>query len=183
MATTAKQRWYRFSLKTLLVVMTLLAVGLGFYVNSYRQRRAAVAAIEDLGGVMGVQYMGPEWLRSRVQDEKYFWDPAGVHFNGSDHQLTDAELKRVMPYLKTFERLQDLSLPSPKITNAAIPMLLPLANKLVNLDLSQSQITVDALVHLKRFRNLAMLVITHTPLSTADIDEFKKALPNCTIVQ
>src|SRR5262245_33102960 len=159
MSTTSKQRWLRFSLRTLLVAMTVFAIWLGLYVKSYRDRRTAIAAIENLGGVMGINYMGPEWIRSRVKDEKYFWDPAGVHFSNVDDELTDADVATVVPYMTKFQRLRDLTLHEPKITNAAIPLLLPLANKLVYLDVSGSKISTDAIPHLKKFPKLEKLVV------------------------
>jgi hypothetical protein len=181
MTTATRWRWFQFRLRTLLVVVTLLSVGLGFYFNSFRQRRAAVAAIEGLGGVMGIRYMGPEWLRSRVKDEKHFWDPAGVHFSSSEHQLSDAEVQSLMPYLRKFQRLRDLSLRGPKITSNAIPLLIPLANKLVYLDLSESTISKGAIVYLQQFPKLRTLRLANTPLTPADIVEFKEALPSCKI--
>src|SRR5262245_44436119 len=180
MSTTSKQRWLRFSLRTMLVAMTVLAIWLGLYVKSYRDRRAAVAAIENLGGVMGIQYMGPEWIRNRVKDEKYFWDPAGVHFSNDDDKLTDADVATVVAHMTKFQRLRDLSIPGTKITNDAIPLLMPLANKLAYLDVSRSEISTDAIRHLKKFSKLEKLIIPNT-LSSSDIEEFKKVLPNCIV--
>ena len=54
MSDKPKRRWYQFSLKTLLVVMTLLCLGPGGYVayeqEKARRQKAAVEAIEKLGG-------------------------------------------------------------------------------------------------------------------------------------
>jgi len=48
-----KRRWYQFSLKTVLVVLTLLCLGPGRYVAyeqaKARKQKAAVEAIEKLG--------------------------------------------------------------------------------------------------------------------------------------
>ena len=181
MTTTSKRQWLRFSLRTLLIAMTVLAIWLAFYVKSYRDRRAAVATIESLGGVMGIHYMGPEWIRSRVKDEKYFWDPAGVHFGNAADRLTDADVATVVPYLTKFQRLQDLSIPGPNITDEAIPLLIPLADKIVYLDLSRSRISLDAIKYLKKFSKLERLIVSNSSLSPSDIEEFKKELPNCNI--
>ncbi len=56
MTVSPKRRWYQFRLKTLLVVVTLLCLGPGGYVayeqRKARARKAAVEAIEELGGVV-----------------------------------------------------------------------------------------------------------------------------------
>jgi hypothetical protein len=44
------RRWYRFSLRGLLLAVTLLAVWLGWNVNTIRQRRAAIADWQLRGG-------------------------------------------------------------------------------------------------------------------------------------
>jgi hypothetical protein len=165
----------------LLIAMTALAIGLGLYAKRFRDRRTAIAAIENLGGVMGIRYMGPEWIRRRVKDEKYFWDPAGVNFANVDDKLTDADVATVVPYMTKFQRLRDLTIRGPNITDAAIPLLIPLANKLVYLDVSGSKISTAAIKHLKKFPKLERLDISNTLLSPSDIEEFKKELPNCRI--
>jgi hypothetical protein len=56
----------RFSLRTLLVVVTLLAIGLGYHVHLVGRQREVVAVIHDLGGL--VEYRSPlphamaEWM-------------------------------------------------------------------------------------------------------------------------
>jgi len=45
------RRWFRFSLRTFFVVLTLLGVGLGYQVNWIRQRRAALAWLTEGHGV------------------------------------------------------------------------------------------------------------------------------------
>ena len=48
------RRLTRFSLRTALVAMTVLAVGLGLHMNSVRKQRAPIAAVLRHGG--GVSY-------------------------------------------------------------------------------------------------------------------------------
>lgn len=173
----AKWRWYNFSLKTLLVVMTALAIWLGLYAKSYRDRRTAVAEIERLDGAMGIKYLGPEWLRKVVNDEKYFWDPAGVHFN---RPLTVAELESVLPYLMSFQRLHDLTLRG--TSDETLPLLLPLASKLTFLNFSDSSISDASIANLKQFPKLQTLIVLNTRLTTAGRAELQRAFPKCSIV-
>jgi hypothetical protein len=87
-----KRRWVRFSLRTLLVGMTVLCVWLGFKVNTARRQKEAVDAILKAGGEVRFDYQvvpdpggnsslraydvtllppGPAWLRKLIGDE-YF---------------------------------------------------------------------------------------------------------------
>lgn len=173
-----KRRLINFSLKTLLVVMTVIAVWLGFYVKSFRDRRTAVADIERLRGAMGIKYLAPEWVRNLVGDDKYFWDPAGVHFN---RPLTASELELVVPHLLRFERLHDLTLPSPTVTNETLPLLLPLADKLTYLNLSGAEPADVDIVQFEQFPKLKNLWITAILPTSTEIEALQRALPNCKI--
>jgi hypothetical protein len=177
-ALKTKRRWFAFSLKTLLVVMTALAVWLGLYVKSFRDRRNAVAEIERLDGAMGIKYLGPEWLRKFVDDEKCFWDPAGVHFN---RPLTVNELKNVVPILMSFQRLHDLTLPGDTVTDDTLPLLMPLAGKITYLDLSGCRLSDDAFNQLTKFEKLKRLGLDSTLVSSSAVEKLQQALPKCKI--
>jgi hypothetical protein len=171
-----KWRWFNFSLKTLLIVMTVIALWLGIYMKSFRDRRKAVDEVEQLEGAMGIRYLGPDWLRKKVNDEKYFWDPAGVHFN---RPLTVTELKSILPYLMSFQHLHDLTLHG--LTNSTLPLLFPLANKLTYLDLSSCKLSDDAIVQLEQFPKLKTLRITNSDISSAGVEKLQRALPACKV--
>jgi len=51
-----KGRWFRFSLRTLLLLVTALCVWLGIQVNAARRQREAVAAILSAGGTVVYDY-------------------------------------------------------------------------------------------------------------------------------
>src|SRR5208282_2405442 len=89
-----KLRWFQFSLRTLLVFVTLCAIPcswLAIVVQQAKRERAAVATIEKLGGrVVWTNPIGPVWLRSvlgndfgRSVEKVYLQDP----------QVTDADLE------------------------------------------------------------------------------------------
>src|SRR5262245_10359599 len=97
------KKWFRFSLRTMLVLITALCIWLGFQVNAARRQREAVAAILKVGGSvkydfqmvlnptipspLNVSYKslkdasppGPAWLRHLIGDE-YFQDVVEVIF-------------------------------------------------------------------------------------------------------
>ena len=178
MASITGRRWFSFSLKTLLVVMTALAISLGLYVKSFRDRRAAIAAIEGLNAWISYQESGPNWLRNFISDEKFFWNPVAVRFNPSD-PVTDVELRSVMKHLMTFDEMTYLNFDRSQITDAGLAQLLPLANKLESLDIRRTSVSDDGIAHLKRLPRLTLLRLKGSGISADGIDEIRKSLPNC----
>lgn len=108
-----KRRWNQFSLKTLLLVMTLFTVSVGGWVQYMRQRaqenreRQAAAVektmtkIEQLGGKC---FRVSDRRRSQTWLEKQFGDPGGpddpvavhaVSVMFDDTQITDTDLKQL----------------------------------------------------------------------------------------
>jgi hypothetical protein len=170
--------WFKFSLKTYLVVVTAIAVWLGFYWKSFQDRRVAIAAIERLDGTLDVKFYGPHWLRKFVDDEKCFWDPVGVFF---ERPLSVAELESVLPSLRSFERLHLLTLPGTTITDETLPMISPFAGKLTFLNLHGSPISDTSTDQLKQFRRLIVVCLSDTRLTFRGLAKLHHALPECTI--
>ena len=101
-----------FSLRTLFILLTALAVWLGIVVNRAREQREAVKAIEALGG--RVQYDweqdlndpfgepygpgGPGWLRKMIGDD-FFQDVRQVSFEVGPNTTT------LIKHLQRMERL------------------------------------------------------------------------------
>ena len=75
--TTAKPklRWFQFSLRTLLVIVTLCAVlcsWLAVRMQQAKRERKAAAAIEDACGQVGwSEPSGPAWLRTLLGDDLF----------------------------------------------------------------------------------------------------------------
>jgi len=178
MASITEKRWFSFSLKTLLVVMTAVAIVLGLYVKSFRDRRVAIAAIDGLNGSISYQESGPNWLRKFISDEKFFWNPVAVRFNPND-PVTDGELQSAMKHLLKFDDMTYLNLYRSQITNAGLAQLLPLANNLESLDIRSTSISDDGIAHLKRLRRLTLLRLKDSAISPDGIDEIRKSLPSC----
>ena len=174
-----KRRWLRFSLRTLLVIMTVLAISLGLYFKSLRDRKAAIGAMEKLGGAISLKYNGPEWLRKMVNDDKCFWNPVAVRFQ-PHHPITDQELQSAVPYLKNFGDLNYLAFRESQVTNEGLKHLLPLAERLLVLDLSDTAVSDDGIVHLKQLPKLMFVRVKEgTAITPAGIGEFERALPGC----
>ena len=127
-APVKRRRWFRFSLRMLLVVMTVLCVWLGFKVNAARRQKEAVEAILKAGGTVTYdwQYRPPAnptglylvdygkslnnsasppwpWL-SMVFGDDFFQTVTGVFFNAPNPNATKADYDQVanLPALKFF---------------------------------------------------------------------------------
>jgi hypothetical protein len=160
--------------------MTALAVWLGLYAKSLRDRKAAVVLIEQLNGALGVKLAGPAWLRRLVGDERYFFDPAGVHFNAGERP-TDDDLRMVMKHLVRFKRLRDLTLAGTGVTDAGLGYLCQLSSRLKMLDISDTKVTDAGLRRLQCLHALTTLRVHNTAVTESGVEALQHALPSCTI--
>ena len=105
-------RLLTFSLRTLFLALTALAVWLGIVVNRAREQREAVKAIEALGGAIEYERTaGPKWLRQLIGDE-YLQEVWGVDWASSRMPpVTEANVKRAIPQLKRLRQLDAIVVP------------------------------------------------------------------------
>jgi Leucine-rich repeat (LRR) protein len=78
-----RRRWFRFSLRMLLVAVTVLCVWLGFKVNAARRQKDILGAILKSGGTVAYEKASltvPDWLRSLFGDD-LFYNPTSVFMN------------------------------------------------------------------------------------------------------
>ena len=125
-----RPRWYQYTLRTLLIVVTLAGCGfgwLGLKVREARQQQADIAAIEELGGrvafddevdsqgnsVPNAKPPGPVWLRA-VLGDNFLRSVYSVDIEGQS--LSDADLEHIRG-LTTLKRLDVAGL---RLTNAAL---------------------------------------------------------------
>jgi hypothetical protein len=102
----SRRRFFRFSLRTLMLVAAVLCIWLGIITNRARDRKQAVEMFRSLGG--SVQYEherppsdppGPEWLRQLIGDEYFF----SVHtLSLSRSKVDDSSLASI----KRFPRIE-----------------------------------------------------------------------------
>ncbi len=72
--TKTKRRCFQFSLRTLLIVVTLVAgllVAWRAYTEPFRRQRETMALIKELGGSYKTDLGGPKWLRWLFGDENF----------------------------------------------------------------------------------------------------------------
>src|SRR5437764_984271 len=98
MTATPKRRWFQFSLKLLLVGMTLACVLLAWLAyerNEVRRRDTAIAAIEKLGcriELDSTQPFRPHWLRPLLGGQSTGEVVTVLFFRGN---VTDADLVHI----------------------------------------------------------------------------------------
>jgi hypothetical protein len=153
-----KRRWYQYSLRTLLIFVTLFALACSWFavkMQQARRQREAVEAIEKLGGEVWYEtpndkpgfYYYPKhspnstWLRKILGND--FFDNVNI-LSYSNTNATDLDLT----YLKELTQIHTLDLYNTKITNDGIPFLKKIIN-LHTLSLNSSKVTYNGLIHLK----------------------------------
>jgi hypothetical protein len=158
-----KRRWFQFRLRTLFVVVAVVALPLGWLswrIEHKRRERAAVAAIEELGGLALYEWQlgrfgipnppGPPWLRRLFGDD--FFGNVKVVFLDSNEILADGDLV----HLTAFANLESLIIRSSKLTDAG-------------------------LIHLKGLRSMFNLSLECECLTDNGVADLQRALPNCDI--
>ena len=204
MSEKSKRRWLQFSLRTMLVVMTLAAVGLGWLAyerNEVLKRQEAIAAIENHFSVSfdKERPFRPKWLRPLLGDNSAgevvdvitisndVTDMELVHLKGlrslqwldlSHTKVTDAGLVQ----LKRLTQLERLILDGTQVTDVGLVHLESLT-KLELLDLSGTEVTDAGLVHLLHLNKLKTLGLFETKVTERGVRELQKALPNVEIVR
>ena len=180
------RRYLQFSLRTLLVVMTVVGVLLSVAVKRVRNRRAAIRAIDELGGTYGVHISGPKWLRSRISDEKYLYDASRVSLGpqnqGYDPQrpFTDDELERIVDHLNAFPSFHYLDLVGSHVTDSGLRHLHRLRN-LDRLRLNHTAISDAGLEHLAGITTLQVIDLTKTKVTDEGVAKLQQSLPNAKI--
>ena len=115
-----RRRWFQYSLRTLLVLMLLVCIGMSWFAvktQQVRKERAAAEAIEGLGGVVSWVYpadsqsesRGRAWLRKLVGDD-FFSHPDFVRIDN------DA----AMEYLTALRQLPKLELVGTQVTDGEL---------------------------------------------------------------
>ncbi len=204
------RRFTRFSLRTLLILIGVIAVLLAVQVNRAQRQRETVEWIKEnrgsvvydwefIEGPSGTKYKknakppAAEWLRSLVGDE-YFQGVVFVVFSDYESPIV---LNDLTP-LANLTNLEELYLPSTQVTDLTplanltnleilnlshnpITDLSPLAN-LTNLEtLSLINIQATDPTPLANLTNLEWLSLDGTPITDAQILQLQQALPNCEI--
>ena len=180
-----RRRWYQFSLRTLLIVVTLAGCGLGWLgPKAYQARRqqAVVAAIRQLGGKVAYDYefnskgepspnsesFRSAWLHALVGDD-CFGNVCEVSFEDMGNKpLTDADLK----LLGGLTHLRTISLSGTEITDAGLEHLKGLT-QLTQLDIDGTLVTDVGLQQLQDLKQLEVLSLSFTSITDAGLEHLR----------
>ena len=174
-----RRRWFRFSLRSLLLLVVLVAIPLGWKVNRVRNQRMVVAEIEKLHGQMYYDYQrnfiggstsaappGPNWLRD-ILGVDYFADV--VHVNVSGPQVTDKTLARLL----SLPHLQLLGVDSDEITDSEVA-LVARSKELIGFNLKAKTITVAGIDHLQGLPTLQYLRLYGSEVNDSWVEHIAK---------
>jgi Leucine-rich repeat (LRR) protein len=174
------RRWFRFSLRTLLIVVTISSVPLGWVgwrLGQARRERATTTWIEEMGGEVSRRSL----FSGRV------WSVSFQNTPVSDLSPL-AELKSLETLALHNTQVSDLSLLAELknlkqlyLSNMQVSDLSPLS-ELKNLEgLGLYGTQVSDLSPLAELKNLEWLGLEDTQVSEEQVQELRQALPNCNI--
>jgi hypothetical protein len=168
-----KRRWFQFSLRTLLILVTLLCIGVAIISNRAMRQKAAISAILKDGGDVDYAHNfpqraeppGPAWLRKLLGDD-FFATVISVTVR------TDAGMEQLddLPAL-----LNVRVLPAPtigaapdKLTDAGLTHLQRLT-QLRTLQLQRTSMTDAGVVSFNRLTKLNILELDYTELTDSGL--------------
>ncbi len=178
---------FRFSVRTMLIVVAVLAIPLGWAamrLKTGRDKGRAIANLRAMGvsivmdGYQDASPMIPPWVR-----ELFGWQSVGIALGvDSDDALSKLDgmhnLKTLgflgdvsnsgLKHLKSMNAIENLTISSPRVTDEGLRHI---ASKtaLKKLNLEGTEITGAGLLHLTRLRRLEKLTIDGTRMSHADV--------------
>jgi hypothetical protein len=160
-----KRYWYQFSLKTLLVALTLLCIGPGGYValeqNKARKQMTAFRTVNQYGGYFGSRLATSD----RSQAERIILgDDTAANLTHVLFVRSDSD-GRVFTF--TDDCLQHLS---------SMP-------RIEEVDLTGIEVSDAGLVHLARLKNLNTVLLKNTKVTDEGVARLHKELPGCRVVR
>ncbi len=205
---TPRRRWLQFSLRTLMVLVVIVSLPLGWFayrLNLAREQRAVIDAIHALGG--STEYDGESGSYTEGSypsmafglDSLGFPDPPGCpalvwlrRCLGEDFFVrivgvqgeSDAVLERAarLPHLSSLSvgPLHRKPYASYPVTDAGLEYLKG-SSQLRTVMLNQTRVTDAGLTHLRGLTQLQYLNLSGNQVTAAGVAELQKALPNLRI--
>jgi hypothetical protein len=175
----------RYSLRALLILLTLVAIWMGYWSVSAAKQKAGTAAIREMGGSVLYNYQvrngmtmngvppGPDWLR-RLLGRDWFDTVVFVEFYSKPGNATDEQLAAALSKLP---RVFALHLHRPQVGETTLKTVSGM-RQLEVLGLVGPNITDDSLQYIYPLRNLRQLNLRGTNISDAGIKTIQAAIPS-----
>jgi hypothetical protein len=170
-----KRRWLRFSLRTLLIAMTLLTVVLGYRLNQIQRRHQAVAVIRSMGGqvVYNYDFDSPadrsdkwvRWLQEFMGSRSAKVQTIILNGKAFDDQF-------MREYISRFPRFYYLQLFHVSVTDEGLAQV-KRNEDLSLVDLWDLPITEAGVMQLKSLKRLKRLRLYDIPITEAGFVELK----------
>jgi hypothetical protein len=190
LASRSWRRFFRLSVRALLVLILVIACGLGWVARVIRTggvQRRSVAAIYQAGG--WVVYDSAWEQAQNPSAWKPRWPKALVDRLGADYfanvvfvNLHDRGTDEVLAQVGRLPRLKQLHRPGFVVTDAGLAHLGRLSN-LQLLSLDDTQVTDAGLAHLKGLSGLRWLKLTRTKVTDAGVAELRKSIPQLQVIR
>ncbi len=158
-----RRRWFQFSVRSVLIAMTLFGVWFGLRMDRARRQQKAVAVLRERGGVLYESQFqceglsarfgkaapwGPKWLRAIVGDD--FFDRVRAAW------LTESPNDDDLTYLRDLPDIESLIISSNYVTGKGVEHLQGLTS-LKELILGRNKLTDADLAHLEPLQELRYL--------------------------
>ena len=171
----SRRRWLQISLRTFLIVITLVGFGgawVGMQLQQKRRHERAVNEIVKLGG--RASFYGweiPAW-------KEWLFGSYAVKPVSMDLPVTDA-IDSILSQTQGMNFIF-LYLSSTNVTDAGLAHLKGMSH-LRRLTLANTRITDAGLAHLKGLTSLERLDLRNTQVTQAGVDRLQRAIPDCVI--
>jgi hypothetical protein len=197
-AKAKRRRWHQFSLRSLLVLITAMAIGPGGWILYERREARRQKAAAALLGKSGAEvYSRRRWLWSQLESDapgqvvgialrdRQTTDAGAapladlsdlIWLNLNDTHITDKGLAHVAG----LSQLKQLRLDETQVTDEGLVHLARLSH-LETLNLSRTQVTDEGLARLSRLTKLKELDLARTRVTDAGVAELQRVLPKLKI--
>ena len=199
----SRRRWFQYNLRTLLVLMLVICIGMGWLAVKMQRARKETAAVKALVGLGGwVSWndphspsRSPAWLRDLLGDG-FFTHPYSAVGGGDSLELSERihpaprvgclrELRTSayqLEHLQGLTQLRVLDLARSQVGDSGLEHLWGLTATWT-LSLYSTQVTDAGLKHLKGLSQLRELSLEHTHVSDDGVRGTAAGMPTCHILR
>lgn len=192
------RRFTRVSLKTLLILITVFSLGLGFHVHGTRMQREAVKVIQEHGGWVAYDYQlvdfeydhkakswVPAWLRQPLGDD-FFHSIEEVSFwsryrDGAQEVRQDPATLPLSDLLAGVPNIKCLRLWGTQVTDNNLVAVAELSSLEQLVMVEAVNVSDEGVANLRTLKRLEWLVVTKSQMSDVSLQVLSE-LPNLKVL-